>query len=88
MYITDNPDVPCKRRDPEIWFARTNSSRCLLAKKLCGLCEERLLCLDSTMRYELREGFTQPGVFGGLDQEQRTVLRHRKEQRIQAAASA
>lgn len=88
MYITENPDVPCKQRDPELWFARADSQRTKTAKALCHLCPERKECLASTMRFELREGHTQPGVFGGLNEPERVVLRHRMEQRTQAAVSA
>lgn len=88
MYITENPDVPCKLHDPELWFSKPRTNRSKLAKTLCHLCPERAACLASTMRFEIREGMTQPCTLGGLNEYERATLRHRREQRIQAAASA
>jgi hypothetical protein len=82
MYITENEGVPCKLFDSEWWFARPYSKRSQKAKNLCSQCPERLACLASTMRFETRTAATQWGVFGGLNEPERTALR------TQAAASA
>lgn len=88
MYITENPDVPCKQGDPELWFARPNSHRAARARAICRqLCPERTECLASTIRFEIRENTTQTGVFGGMNEAERQELRRRKT-RTQAAASA
>ena len=55
----DEAQLPCRREDPELWFAESPSD-VELAKSLCGTCPVRAECLAGAL--ERREPW---GVCGG-----------------------
>lgn len=55
----DAADLPCRAKDPELWFAESPSD-VEYAKALCVECPVRALCLDGAL--ERREPW---GVWGG-----------------------
>lgn len=55
----DAADLPCRVKDPELWFAESPSD-VEYAKALCIECPVRALCLDGAL--ERREPW---GVWGG-----------------------
>ena len=57
--LVDEEQLPCRRDDPELWFAETPTD-VELAKALCQDCPVRLECLAAAL--ERREPW---GVWGG-----------------------
>lgn len=61
-------ELPCRRRDPELWFAERPDD-VELAKALCQTCPIRKMCLDGAL--ERSEPW---GVWGGQLLLQGTVI--------------
>ncbi|MFE0460734.1 WhiB family transcriptional regulator [Kitasatospora sp. NPDC058965] len=77
------PGAACKGVDPDMFFPEPGdefSGR--RAKAICATCPVREMCLARAM--DNREEF---GIFGGLDETERTRLR-RREQRARSKAAA
>lgn len=55
----EEPELPCRRQDPELYFAESPSD-VELAKSMCRTCPVRLECLANAL--ERREPW---GVWGG-----------------------
>lgn len=66
MYVTNNPEVPCKLWDADIWFSKEGTKKTALAKKLCSTCPEQAQCLMSAVEYEKRQGRASLGVYGAM----------------------
>ena len=71
MYIAENQDTPCQMADPEDWFAKSNTSTALHAKRACYDCPERIDCLTAVVTLEQHKGELVPGIYGGLDPDER-----------------
>jgi protein-arginine kinase activator protein McsA len=74
MYIAESTDTPCQQRDAKLWFSKLNTRGAERAKGLCYECPERRKCLDSAVRFERKQGFTDRGIYGGLDTAERAVF--------------
>lgn len=57
----------CRGHDPELWFPLGDGAR---AKAICAGCPVREDCLTFALRLGLDHG-----IFGGLDADERRVLR-------------
>lgn len=57
--VVDERSLPCRREDPELFFAETPQD-VELAKAMCAECPLRLVCLEGAL--ERREPW---GVWGG-----------------------
>lgn len=70
-------DALCQDYPPEIFFPESSGSgaaAAALAKKICGQCPVRTLCLTWALDIERDQG-AMPGVYGGLSDRQRRELR-------------
>lgn len=73
--------VGCENRDPDLWFptpAQTMTAR--MAKAICFRdCLVREACLAAAFRFEglTRSAGAREGIWGGLDEEERTKLGRR-----------
>jgi len=69
----NNPDLPCRKNDPEIWFplgdSKPGREQAALAKSFCATCPAIKACLNKAL--ELRVEF---GVWGGMDEFERKVV--------------
>jgi len=65
-------DLPCRREDPELWFAETPADL-EIAKALCSGCPLRLACLAGAL--ERREPW---GVWGGEIFERGSVIARKR----------
>ncbi|WP_328333733.1 MULTISPECIES: WhiB family transcriptional regulator [unclassified Streptomyces] len=59
----------CAQTGPEFFFPDPGSST-RDAKRLCGICEERVACLEYALDHDERFG-----VWGGLSEKERSGLR-------------
>ncbi|CAA9357317.1 MAG: Transcriptional regulator, WhiB family [uncultured Nocardioidaceae bacterium] len=64
----DEDQLPCRREDPELFFAESPTD-VELAKELCGACPVRAMCLAGAL--ERREPW---GVWGGQLVVQGTIV--------------
>ena len=65
-------DLPCRRFDPDLWFADA-PAELELAKSLCGDCPVRVECLEYALAHRVEYG-----VWGGAsERERRRILRRR-----------
>jgi len=61
----------CREMDPDMFFPeRKDAAIAADAKRACGMCPVRQLCLDWAMRHPKQEG-----IAGGLDEFERADLR-------------
>ncbi|GIG58258.1 MULTISPECIES: WhiB family transcriptional regulator [Longispora] len=65
---TDRDDLPCRRNNPDLWFAEA-PAELENAKTLCGACPVRVECLAGAL--ERQEPW---GVWGGEIFERGTVV--------------
>ncbi|WP_187369723.1 WhiB family transcriptional regulator [Fodinicola acaciae] len=70
--IDDDADVPCRREDPDLWFAE-NPRDLERAKVFCGDCPLRTACLAGAL--DRREPW---GVWGGEIFERGTVIARKR----------
>ena len=81
-------DAACRGEDPELFFApeieypAARKRRETQAKQICASCPVRLQCLEWRLRSESQRD---AGIYGGLNEDERILLRRR---RIRAAAAA
>jgi WhiB family transcriptional regulator, redox-sensing transcriptional regulator len=61
-------DIPCARRDPEIWFP-DHAVGARKAKELCAGCPSKTPCLAFAVRHNITDG-----VFGGASPNERRIL--------------
>lgn len=95
-FITDSRDwrlrATCRSVDPDLFFPVSTpgsdryAAEVAEAKQVCGNCPVRARCLEVALGIEgKRDRF---GVAGGLDQDERTALRHRRDAERKVAAAA
>jgi hypothetical protein len=66
MYIAESRETPCQTSDPDLWFAKHDTKKAMIAKRACYSCAERIKCLDAAIKYERTLGEAQHGIYGGL----------------------
>jgi len=76
----------CRDRDPELMFPTTKVGY-LVAKAICRECPLIEQCLELALSFEGQRGVSgRHGVWGGLDERERTRLaRRRAAKRLQAS---
>ena len=75
----------CRDTDPELFFPVGTTGYALVqidrAKQVCGECPVRAECLDFAL-----DTNQDSGIWGGLTEEERRVIRRRRARRARAAA--
>lgn len=70
----------CRDQDPELWFPIGNTGPALVqikeAKRVCRRCPVREECLRFAVNAVAKDG-----IFGGLDEKERELLRHNDRRR-------
>lgn len=69
-----HPDAACRGTDPNLWFPpRTGTVDVAKAKTICAGCPARSPCLEYALEHREKQG-----VWGGLSEKQRRLLRARR----------
>jgi WhiB family redox-sensing transcriptional regulator len=79
------PDARCIGTDPELFFPVGTSEAAMTkvatAKRICDACDVRPECLEWSLAT-----FQDAGVWGGLDEEERRVIRRARRRTLVAEA--
>ena len=90
--ITTDPDTwrdlaLCRNTDPDLFFPVGTTGTALVtidhAKQVCGSCDVSGECLDFAL-----ETNQDSGIWGGLSEEERRVIRRRRAAEVRAARAA
>jgi WhiB family redox-sensing transcriptional regulator len=65
----------CAQTDPHMFHPEHKGSSPRDAKTVCGRCDVRDECLTWILAFELSQGVTETGVWGGLTEKERRALR-------------
>ena len=77
----------CRDTDPDLFFPVGTTGQALVtidhAKRVCGECEVSQACLDFAL-----DTNQDSGIWGGLSEEERRVIRRRRAAELRAARAA
>ena len=65
----------CAQTDPDAFHPDGPGRHAKDARSTCGRCEVRDECLAWILAFELKQGFTEHGVWGGLSEKERRAVR-------------
>ena len=77
------PESPnCRSTDPDLFFPESmrEKKQIALAKSFCAFCVEKVACRTYALKADERDG-----IWGGLDEEERRVIRSNDKEKVRSA---